>query len=86
MWNAGTVPFMIVAILVATGPVFYATYHSLRYGHLYSNKSSLYAREADVAKNPEQFGWKLCTECKAVVVDLVEHHSAVHEYSTVSAA
>ena len=48
MWTAFTIPFVLVAIVVATGPVYYMTYHSKRYGHVASKKE---------AKDPQAFGW-----------------------------
>ncbi len=36
MWNAGTIPFVILAIIVAAGPVYFMTWHSLKHGHLAS--------------------------------------------------
>ena len=78
MWNPGTVPFVIFAILVATGPVIYATRHTLRYGHM----ASLFERGHK--RDPAHFGWEVCPECKAVIVDPVEHKSAVHDYSAAS--
>lgn len=41
MWNLGTILFVLVAIAVATGPVIYMTYHSMRYGHLASRPEAL---------------------------------------------
>ena len=69
MWTAFTIPFVLVAIVVATGPVYYMTYHSKRYGHVASQKE---------AKDPQAFGWATCPECKAIVSDAVEHGFAVH--------
>jgi hypothetical protein len=76
MWNAGTIPFVILAIAVSSGPVWYMTYHSHRHGHVASLPD--HARVPKVA-DPQQFGWTICTHCKAVVVELEDHRRAVHE-------
>jgi hypothetical protein len=72
MWTAFTIPFVLVAIIVATGPVYYMAYHSKRYGHIASQKE---------AKDPQAFGWATCPECKAIVSDPVEHGVAVHSFA-----
>ena len=69
MWTAFTIPFVIAAIAVVTGPVYFMTYHSARYGHVASQRDP---------KDPQTFGWETCPECKAIVSDAVEHGFAVH--------
>ncbi len=80
MWNQGTIPFVIVAIFVATGPVIYMTVHSFRHGHVASLSDQALV---PVPANPNDFGWTVCSECKAVVVDPMEHSRAVHQLTGV---
>jgi hypothetical protein len=77
MWNFGTVPFVIVAVLVATGPVIYMLVHSIRHGHVASHPDGTPPRRSD----PQKFGWTVCSHCSAVVVDHLEHMRAVHQYA-----
>jgi hypothetical protein len=79
VWTAFTIPFVVVAVVVATGPVYFMAYHSVKYGHVAS--PSDFAREP--AKDPQTFGWTACPECKAIVTDQLEHLIAVHSYSKV---
>jgi hypothetical protein len=79
MWNAGTIPFVILAIAVSSGPVWYMVYHSHRFGHVASGPD--HAKVLKVA-DPQQFGWTICNHCKAVVIDLEDHFRAVHDYAT----
>ena len=77
MWNEVTIPFVILAIVVATGPVIYMTHHAFRHGHLAS--LSDHAR-VPVHADPQQFSWAVCSDCKSVVTDPVEHMRVVHHY------
>ena len=79
-------PLVVFAIVVATGPVIYMTYHSIRYGHHPSppvggdRRTSIADRTTSpLVADPEQFGWTVCPDCKAVVVDAARHVGAVHE-------
>ena len=76
MWNAGTIPFVLVAIVVATGPVIFMTHHSIRNGHLASLPD--HAR-VPVPEDPAKFGWTVCPDCKAVVTDHSGHFDSVHD-------
>jgi hypothetical protein len=67
---------MSMAILVATGPVIYMTHHSFKHGHVESARDHA---QRPMAANPLEFGWTVCSECKAVVVDSVEHLLAAHQ-------
>ncbi len=75
MWNAGTIPFVLVAILVATGPVIYMTHHSFKHGHVASLPDGVTPPAAD----PAQFGWSVCPECKAVITDHSLHTEVAHQ-------
>jgi hypothetical protein len=77
MWNFGTVPFVVLAILVATGPPIYMLVHSFRHEHLASRPDGTLPPRSD----PQKFGWSVCSHCSAVVVDHEEHLSAVHQYA-----
>lgn len=72
MWNPGAIVFVILAITVATGPVLFATFHSIKFGH------RTWLLERNLWRDPQRFGWQACTECKALVLDPVEHAAAVH--------
>jgi len=78
MWTAWAFPFVVLAILVATGPVIYMTHHSIRFGHHPSPPDGGRVRER---ADPEGFGWTVCSHCKAVVIDSAEHMQAVHQYA-----
>ena len=84
MWTAWAFPLVVLAIVVATGPVIYMTYHSIRFGHHPSpanggrDASISHGATAPEPADPEQFGWTVCPDCRAVVVDPVEHIHAVH--------
>jgi hypothetical protein len=78
MWNYGTIPFVILAILVATSPVYYMTWHSFRHGHV--------ASHPDNARVPahwqiRKYGWAVCSHCSAVVVDQVTHGLAMNHFA-----
>lgn len=85
MWTAWAFPLVVLAIVVATGPVIVMTYHSIKFGHhpsppeptgQHSSPTEVAARPLSV--DPEQFGWAVCPHCKAVVVDAQHHSHAVH--------
>jgi hypothetical protein len=81
MWTAFTIPFVLVAIVVATGPVIYMTYHSFKHGHVASPPDHARALVPKEAKDPQTFGWATCPECKAIVTDALEHGIAVHLFA-----
>jgi len=69
---------VILGVAAATGPVIYGFYHSMRHGHHAgrpepTNKPAL--------ADPQHFGWTVCAECKAVILDPLEHLLAVHARS-----
>jgi hypothetical protein len=83
MWTAWAFPLVILAIVVATGPVIVMTYHSIRFGHHPSpperasqTASRVLVPATPTSVDPEHFGWTVCPHCKAVVVD-PEHHAHV---------
>jgi hypothetical protein len=77
MWNFVTVLFVILAVLVATGPPIYMLIHSFRHGHIASHPDGAPPPRSD----PQKFGWTVCSHCSAVVVDHTEHMRAVHQYA-----
>ena len=66
MWTAFTIPFVLVAIVVATGPVYYMTYHSK------GTITSPPKRRQRIRRRSVE---TTCPECRAIVSDPVEQGS-----------
>jgi len=74
MWNQGTIPFVIVAVFVATGPVIFMTIHSFRHGHVASLSDEALV---PVPANPDDFGCCLGPTCRGSVAAEVARHSGL---------
>jgi len=89
LWLWLCVPSMILGRAIATVPALHMTHreHRLGMAEQEAQRAGTAAVTPQVQElrpldNVGQFGWTVCDQCKAVVVDAAEHRGAAYVSST----
>jgi hypothetical protein len=82
-WIALSLPFMLLAVFVALGPIIWAVHHEARHGRGAPERASAASSVVRVPSPPDVAQFTVCAVCSAMVVDGDAHAQALHELTSV---
>jgi len=84
-WLVICLPLMIIGVAIATVPLLLATHHQHKHDRTeeYRPLAGRVALPNRIADNSSS--WTVCSDCSAVVADVVTHKSSVHVTATAAA-